>query len=141
MSRAKKRWEDEQLLHIRRCAPHTDFNRKNGEGCRISLNGNWRFLYLKAPEYSPEEFSDADYDDSRWDTLETPSCWEMKGYGQMHYTDVWYLFPINPPFVPSENPTGIYRRTVEIPENFSGKRKKIRFEGVGSAFEIGRAHV
>ncbi len=136
MSRVKKRWEDEQLLHIGRCAPHTDFNRKNREDCRISLNGNWQFLYLKAPEYSPEGFSDADYDDSGWDTLETPSCWEMKGYGQMHYTDVWYLFPINPPFVPSENPTGIYRRTVEIPENFSGKRKKIRFEGVGSAFDL-----
>lgn len=136
MSRVKKRWEDEQLLHIGRGASHTDFSRKPEEDCRISLNGNWQFLYLKAPEYSPEGFEDANYDDSGWETIETPSCWEMKGYGQMHYTDVWYLFPVNPPFVPSENPTGIYRRTVKVPKDWDEKQKFLRFEGVGSAFDL-----
>lgn len=82
------------------------------------LNGSWQFLYIHAPEYSPEGFFDVDFSDSGWDTLTVPSCWEMKGYGKMHYTDVWYLFPINPPFVPSENPTGIYRRTVMLPEEW-----------------------
>lgn len=136
MSRVKKRWEDEQLLHIGRGTSHTDFSRKPEEDCRISLNGNWQFLYLKAPEYSPEGFEDANYDDSGWETIETPSCWEMKGYGQMHYTDVWYLFPVNPPFVPSENPTGIYRRTVKVPKAWDEKQKFLRFEGVGSAFDL-----
>lgn len=136
MTRVKKRWEDEQLLHIGRCTPHTDFNRKMGEGFRISLNGDWQFLYLKAPEYSPEGFSEVDFDDSGWDILKTPSCWEMKGYGRMHYTDVWYLFPVNPPFVPSENPTGIYRKKVMIPKDWKEKRKVLRFEGVSSAFDL-----
>lgn len=136
MSRVKKRWEDEQILHIGRRTPHTDFKRKGRDGGFISLNGNWRFLFIKAPEYSPEGFSDADFEDGEWDNFETPSCWEMKGYGKMHYTDVWYLFPINPPFVPSENPTGIYRRKVTIPGEWERKRKVLRFDGVGSAFDL-----
>lgn len=132
----KKRWEDEQLLHIGRCEPHTDYERTSGNESRISLNGNWQFLYIRAPEYSPEGFFDVDFPDSGWDTLAVPSCWEMKGYGRMHYTDVWYLFPINPPFVPSENPTGIYRRTVALPEGWGEKRKILRFDGAGSAFDV-----
>lgn len=136
MSRIKKRWEDEQLLQIGRCTPHTDFKRNSEEDCRISLNGDWQFLYMKAPEYSPEGFSEPDFLDTEWDTLKVPSCWEMKGYTNMHYTDVWYLFPINPPYVPSENPTGIYRRTVTIPETWDGKKKILRFEGAGSAYDV-----
>lgn len=136
MSRVKKRWEDKQLLHIRRCAPHTDYERTPEKEDRISLNGSWQFLYIHAPEYSPEGFFDVDFSDSGWDTLTVPSCWEMKGYGKMHYTDVWYLFPINPPFVPSENPTGIYRRTVILPEEWGEKRKILRFDGAGSAFDV-----
>lgn len=132
----KKHWEDEQLLHIGRCAPHTDYVRASGNECRISLNGSWQFRYIRAPEYSPEGFFDADFPDRGWDTLTVPSCWEMKGYGKMHYTDVWYLFPINPPFVPSENPTGIYRRTVTLPEGWGDKRKILRFDGAGSAFDV-----
>ena len=58
----------------------------------------------------------------------------MKGYGKMHYTDLWYLFPINPPFVPSENPTGIYRRKVTIPGEWERKRKILRFDGVSASF-------
>lgn len=136
VSRVKKRWEDEQLLHIGRRAPHTDFNRNSRHEGHISLNGNWQFLYLKAPEYSPEGFFDVGFGDSEWDVLEVPSCWEMKGYGQMHYTDVWYLFPVNPPFVPSENPTGIYRKTVTVPEDWDKKKKILRFDGAGSAFDL-----
>ena len=132
----KKRWENEELLHIGRRAPHTDFRRSAGEELRVSLNGDWQFLYIRAPEYSPEGFSDVDFADSGWDTLEVPSCWEMKGYGKMHYTDVWYLFPINPPFVPSENPTGIYRRMVSVPDDWAGKKKILRFDGAGSAFDV-----
>lgn len=136
MSRVKKRWENEQLLHIGRRAPHTDFRRGGGVDFRMSLNGSWQFLYLKAPEYSPDGFFDVDFKDSGWEQLHVPSCWEMKGYGNMHYTDVWYLFPINPPFVPSENPTGIYRRVIAVPEDWEDKRKILRFDGVASAFDV-----
>lgn len=133
--REKKRWETEELLAIGRRPAHTDFKRDR-EGNVLSLNGSWKFLYLKAPEYSPENFFAEDFADASWDELEVPSCWQRKGYGQMHYTDVWYLFPINPPFVPSENPTGIYRRTVTLPESWAGSRCVLRFEGVSSAYDL-----
>lgn len=136
MARAKKHWENEELLHLNRRKPHTDFRRKNDSNDRISLNGNWRFLYLKAPEYSPEEFYSADFCDSSWDEIEVPSCWELKGYGKIHYTDVWYLFPINPPYVPNENPTGIYRRTLEVPKKWMERKNILRFDGVSSAFDV-----
>lgn len=136
MSRKKKRWEDEELLHIARCSPHTDFKRRNQEDFQMSLNGKWKFLYLKAPEYSPDSFFGTDFQDGRWDEIEVPSCWEMNGYGQMHYTDVWYLFPIHPPFVPSQNPTGIYRREWNVPQCWEGRQSILRFEGVSSAFDV-----
>lgn len=136
MARGKKRWENEELLHINRRFTHTDFKRKNQENYRVSLNGDWRFLYLKAPEYSPEGFYDMDFCDNSWDMIEVPSCWELKGYGQMHYTDVWYLFPVNPPYVPSENPTGIYRKRLNIPAEWMRRKSILRFDGVSSAFDV-----
>ena len=60
----------------------------------------------------------------------------MHGYGKMHYTDVWYLFPVNPPFVPSENPTGIYRRFFMLQDVRQEDKTVLRFEGVGSAFDV-----
>ncbi|MDO4471105.1 MAG: glycoside hydrolase family 2 TIM barrel-domain containing protein, partial [Bacillota bacterium] len=134
--REKKRWENEELLHIGRRESHTDFRSHSKTTYRLSLDGVWRFLYLKAPEYSPKGFEAVLYEDENWDCLEVPSCWQLKGYGNMHYTDVWYLFPINPPFVPSENPTGIYRKTVNVPEEWLGRRNILRFEGVSSAYDV-----
>lgn len=136
MIRTKKRWEDEELLQIGRRTSHTDYERLPQFGKSMTLNGDWKFLYLKAPEYSPEDFYEAACDDKAWDVIEVPSCWQMKGYGNMHYTDVWYLFPINPPFVSSENPTGIYRRIFMIPNDWAAEKKVLRFDGVSSAFDV-----
>lgn len=136
MIREKKHWENEELLQMGRREVHTDFRRMESDDFRISLNGSWKFLYLKAPEYSPEGFCEEAFVDEGWDDLEVPSCWQLKGYGYLHYTDVWYLFPIHPPFVPSENPTGIYRKTVTVPEAWTGRRNILRFDGVSSAYDV-----
>lgn len=136
MIREKKRWENEELLQIGRRETHTDFKRLGKETSYFSLNGEWKFLYMKAPEYSPAGFSEEGFGDGQWDKIEVPSCWELKGYGSLHYTDVWYLFPIHPPYVPSENPTGIYRRTFSIDQKWENRRIVLRFEGVSSAFDI-----
>ena len=135
MERVKNRWENEELLHINRRQSHTDFHRASAHGQQISLNGDWKFRYLRAPACTPAGFEQPDYDDSAWDSLEVPSCWQLKGYGRMHYTDVWYLFPINPPYVASENPTGLYRREIQIDE-LGEQRWVIRFNGVSSAYDL-----
>lgn len=136
MKRQKKRWEDETLLHIGRREAQPRLVHSGSGATAMSLNGEWDFLYLHAPEYSPEGFFEQNFNTEGWDTIPVPSCWQMHGYGKMHYTDVWYLFPINPPFVPSENPTGIYRRFFTLPDARQGDKTVLRFEGIGSAFDV-----
>lgn len=136
MERQKKRWEDETLLHIGRREAQPRLMRSGMHPTDISLNGEWDFLYLRAPEFSPEGFFEKNFTTKEWNTIPVPSCWQMQGYGQMHYTDVWYLFPVNPPFVPSENPTGIYRRSFTVPDTWQDGKTILRFDGVGSAFDV-----
>lgn len=76
-----------------------------------NLNGVWKFMFLDAPEYSPEGFYESGFDTASMDDITVPGNWQLQGYGKMHYSDLWYNFPINPPYVPTENPTGIYKRT------------------------------
>ena len=101
-----------------------------------NLNGVWKFMFLDAPEYSPEGFYASEYDTSDMDDITVPGNWQLQGYGKMHYSDLWYNFPINPPFVPTENPTGIYKRTFFIEESFRGKQIILRFCGVDSAYHL-----
>ena len=136
MERQKKRWEDETLLHIGRRGAQPHLVHESTAGTDVSLNGEWDFLYLRAPEYSPEGFFEKNFNTENWDTIPVPSCWQMHGYGKMHYTDVWYLFPVNPPFVPSENPTGIYRRFFMLQDVRQEDKTVLRFDGVGSAFDV-----
>lgn len=136
MERQKKRWEDETLLHIGRREAQPRLMRSGMHPTDLSLNGTWDFLYLRAPEFSPEGFFEKNFTTKEWNTIPVPSCWQMQGYGQMHYTDVWYLFPVNPPFVPSENPTGIYRRSFTVPDAWQDGKTILRLDGVGSAFDV-----
>lgn len=131
--RIKKRWENEELIEINRAPSHTDFLAKRKVK---SLNGKWKFLFLEAPEYAPTNFNLCDFDDSQWNEINVPSNWQFEGYDKMHYTDVLYLFPINPPFVPSNNPTGIYRTEFTLSENELDKDLILTFGGVNSAFDI-----
>ena len=136
MERIKKQWENEELIMIGRKEAVADFHHKAEHEKVLSLNGEWHFLYLKAPEYSPENFYEEDFEDREWKKIPVPSCWQFYGYGQKHYTDVWYLFPINPPFVPSDNPSGIYRRSFHLEKKEEGKQYLLRFDGVSSAFDV-----
>lgn len=136
MERRKKQWENEELIMIGREEAVADFHHKAEHEKVLSLNGEWNFLYLKAAEYSPENFYEEDFEDREWKKIPVPSCWQFYGYGQKHYTDVWYLFPINPPFVPSDNPSGIYRRRFHLEKKEEGKQYLLRFDGVSSAFDV-----
>lgn len=101
-----------------------------------NLNGSWKFLFLEAPEYSPMGFYEENFDESSWEEIVVPGNWQLQGYGKMHYSDLWYNFPVNPPYVPTENPTGIYRRNFIIDDSWQGRRIIIKFNGVDSAFNL-----
>lgn len=147
MSRVPKLWENLDILQINRRQDRTlfytyknhedafSFDEGKSKGC-MSLNGDWKFKYLEAPEFSPENFSSKDYECDNWDNINVPSNWQVLGYGNMHYTDVYYPFPINPPFVPTKNPTGIYKRKFVLDENWTKEKTIVRFHGVDSAFEV-----
>ncbi|UQX89057.1 DUF4981 domain-containing protein [Jatrophihabitans telluris] len=103
----------------------------------LSLNGQWRFRYSTRAD-QPEDFPAPDFDDAAWDHLEVPAHWQLNGYGKPAYTNVQYPFPVDPPFVPDENPTGDYRLTFTVPAGFlaAGDRALLRFDGVDSAYRV-----
>lgn len=100
------------------------------------LNGEWSFNYAPTVMEAPDNFYEDCYDASDWDTITVPSNWQMHGYGYPHYTNVQFPFPVDPPKVPTENPTGSYRRDFIIPDNWNGRRTILRFDGVDSAFHL-----
>ena len=67
------------------------------------LNGKWNFRF-----YLSEE--DADINNKEWEEITVPSCWEFSGYGSHQYTNYDYPFPVDPPFVPDDNPAGLYEK-------------------------------
>jgi len=134
LKREKKRWEDQTLRSIGRRESRAAFF--NDSARKISLDGTWKFAYFKAPELSPEDFMQKDTEFSGWEAIEVPSVWQMQGYDCNHYTDVLYLFPLNPPYVPNENPTGIYKKTVVIDNAWLEGDTILKFHGVDSAFDV-----
>lgn len=138
-------WENPILLHRLRlpararfstCSDITTARSKKESPWELSLNGIWHFDYALSPVEAPHGFAEKTFDDSDWDTIPVPAHWQLHGYGNPHYTNIMYPFVIDPPRVPSENPTGSYRRWFTVPEFRQGQQHILRFDGVDSAFEV-----
>ncbi|MBX7557942.1 beta-galactosidase, partial [Streptomyces sp. tea 10] len=105
----------------------------------LDLTGTWRFRLSPVADPGTEPWEG---DDATWDTIAVPGHWVLQGdggYGRPIYTNVNYPFPIDPPFVPDENPTGDYRRTFTLPDDgaWSGaERILLRLDGVESAYRL-----
>ncbi|HZZ96660.1 MAG TPA: glycoside hydrolase family 2 TIM barrel-domain containing protein [Jatrophihabitantaceae bacterium] len=102
---------------------------------QLNLNGMWRFRY-SASDQDRTEFATPHYDDSSWAHLPVPSLWQLHGFGRPIYTNVRYPFPIDPPRVPQENPTGDYRTSFEIPASWDTDPVVLRFDGVDSCARV-----
>ncbi len=120
-----------------------------------SLNGNWKFNWVRRPSDRPLDFYKIDYDVSDWDEIQVPSNWERQGYGIPIYCNHQYefahykfpvseeiefienIYPSNPGQVPHDyNPVGSYRRTFALPESWDGRQVFIQLGAVKSAFYI-----
>ena len=88
-----------------------------------SLNGEWDFAYFERDIDIPENIES-------WDRIPVPSCWQLYGYDNPNYTNINYPYPYDIPFVPDDNPCGIYKRNFELKDKW-GKIYFI-FEGVSS---------
>jgi len=99
-----------------------------------SLNGTWRFRWVRNAADRPKEFWREEFDDSAWDGIPVPSNWEIVGYGVPIYTNIPYPFPPDPPRVPvAWSPVGSYRRTFEVPADWRGMRVALQLGSVKSA--------
>jgi len=101
-----------------------------------SLNGNWSFELFAKPEAVPSDIIEIEYDHSNAVEIAVPSNWQLQGFDKPIYTNIKYPFPDNPPFVPEDNPTGVYRCSFELPETWLGRNQSIIFDGVNSAFHL-----
>ncbi len=140
-------WENQNILHKSRRGGRASyyayskkenalsFLRTKSEEIKL-LNGIWKFSYYNNPKFIPSDIYNMSYDSSNLDNIEVPSCWQLKGYGQMQYTDEGYPFPVDPPYVPSENPTGIYIRKFYLTNDEVSKQNLLRFDGVDSIFYV-----
>ncbi|MBQ6036366.1 MAG: beta-galactosidase, partial [Lachnospiraceae bacterium] len=87
----------------------------------------------------PEDFLSEAFDVSAMDTLPVPSCWQIYGYGQNNYANIRYTIPFDPPFVPDDNPCGLYIRDFELAEGENGADfscTRLVFEGVDSCLDV-----
>lgn len=105
------------------------------------LNGEWEFCWARSPADVPERLADA----SAWDTIGVPKPWQLAGYDRPIYRNhalTWEDIPElrdepEPPAIPREfNPVGTYRRTLSVPEDWTGRETRLHFEGVKSAFFV-----
>ena len=142
-------WENPNIFQINREKPTASFYKYSDETSAMkneswensplyqSLNGTWNFYYADSVNARPTDFYKNDFDLSGWDNIEVPSNWEMKGFGIPIYTNIKYVFPANPPFIPHNiNNNGSYKRDFEIPENWDGKDIYLHFAGVSGAMYV-----
>lgn len=102
-----------------------------------SLNGNWKFQWSPTPDQRPKDFYKTDFNVANWKEIQVPSNWELKGYGIPIYTNMTYPFPKNPPYIDhADNPVGSYRRYVDLPSTWDGRRVYIHFEAGTAAMYV-----
>jgi len=105
---------------------------------RLTLNGDWRFRLAPSCHGLTDEPAQPDFDDSDWDVIGVPSHWVLRSdgkYGRPIYTNVRYPFPIDPPHVPDQNPTGDYRRSFQMPD-WRVEQVLLRFDGIESVYRV-----
>ncbi|WP_435136273.1 glycoside hydrolase family 2 TIM barrel-domain containing protein [Actinacidiphila sp. bgisy144] len=107
---------------------------------RVNLGGAWRFRLLPTADGADESFARPGFDASGWDVLPVPSHWPLQGedgaYGRPAYTNIRYPFPVDPPRVPTDNPTGDHLRAFDLPGDWPGGAAVLRFDGVDSCARV-----
>ena len=101
-----RRYENLQQTSQNRCKPRSYYI-PGGVSEYHLLNGNWKFKYFEREIDVPEKIDN-------WDTIPVPSCWQTEGYDTVNYTNQEYPYPVDMPYVPDDNPCGVYNRSFEI---------------------------
>lgn len=141
-------WRDPEVNAVNRAPMHTSYFAYEsadaaGRGVKeqssnfMSLNGTWKFFWVRDADARPSDFWKTDFNDKGWDDMPVPGVWELNGYGDPIYVNVGYAwrnsFRNNPPEVPvANNHVGSYRREVRVPADWQGKEIIAHFGSVTS---------
>lgn len=117
-----RNYENPRVTSENRCLPRSYYI-PSGISEYTLLNGTWRFAFYNRDIDVPAVVED-------WDTIPVPSCWQLHGYEKPNYSNINYPYPCDPPYVPDDNPCGIYEREFALAEKW-GKVYFV-FEGVSS---------
>ncbi|MBE0677104.1 MAG: DUF4981 domain-containing protein [Bacteroidales bacterium] len=141
-------WENPEMFNQNREEPRSTFvsfpdplsalghENENSENY-ISLDGIWKFHWVKTPAERPYWFFKDDYDTRGWADIEVPSNWEMKGYDVPLYVNAGYPFKKDPPNIHHDwNPVGSYKRSFKVPSSWMNREVFVTFGAVSSAFYL-----
>ena len=145
-------WRNPQVNAVNRAPMHTNyFAYENADAAKkglkessanyMTLNGAWKFNWVKDADARPMDFWKTTFNDKGWDDMQVPGVWELNGYGDPIYVNVGYAwrnqFKNNPPEVPTENNhVGSYRREIIVPASWKGKDIIAHFGSVTSNMYI-----
>ena len=141
-------WRDPEVNAVNRAPMHANFfayetaevaakDAKEQSQNFMTLNGPWKFFWVKNADARPTDFWRTDYNDKGWNNMPVPGVWELNGYGDPLYVNVGYAwreqFKNNPPEVPTvNNHVGSYRREIMVPASWNGKEIIAHFGSVTS---------
>ena len=130
-------WQDPTVNQVNREARHAQFfafedetlarqGDKTKSGRYLSMEGMWKFNFVKNHQDAPKDFFGLKYDDSKWVDFPVPGLFELNGYGDKIYKNAGYAwcttFKNDPPHIgETNNYTGSYRRTFDLPQNWKGQ--------------------
>ncbi|MEM7077859.1 MAG: beta-galactosidase [Pseudomonadota bacterium] len=133
-------WQTQEVTSLQRLPAHAPLHSWRDEDAarqalaspsECSLDGAWQFALFPSPAAV----------DPAWPAplahmsqIDVPGNWQTQGHDTPIYTNVEYSFPVVPPRVPDDNPTGCYQRTFQLPDDWQGEHIRIHFAGVDSAF-------
>ncbi len=117
-----RHYENPERTSENRCAPRSLYI-PGGMSERTLLSGTWNFAYFQRDIDVPKQIE-------KWDTIPVPSCWQLQGYENPNYSNVNYPYPCDPPYVPDDNPCGVYEREFTLEKKWG--RVYFVLEGVSS---------
>lgn len=148
VSAQKNEWKNPEINQVNRAPMHTNYFAFESEALAkegikeksenfLSLNGPWKFFWVKDSDARPTDFYQTNYNDKGWGIMPVPGVWELNGYGDPLYVNIGYAwrnqFRNNPPEIPvADNHVGSYRREITLPADWNGKQIFAHFGSVTS---------
>lgn len=143
-----KEWQDPNINAVNRSPMHTNYfayaspeeaqaGIKENSSNFMTLNGMWKFNWVKDADARPTDFFRTNFNDKGWADMQVPGMWELNGYGDPIYVNVGYAwrsqYKNNPPYVPTTgNHVGSYRKEIVVPADWKGKEIFAHFGSVTS---------